>query len=150
MWPQLMGEILLPLFPAFRTYKRGKTVKSNSYVLTLLPSPPQKKKKIKNHPFMPFFFLHCEGTSILLPNVILWGWSFRLLSHSWPVTRCGPGTLLDPALTLHWQPEKCPPHLWVWRRMPWYSCLPGHGLLSGDPASSSCRSHPLLPIRTGF
>ena len=102
-----MGGILLSLSPVFRTYKRGKTVKSNTYVLIL--SPLQQEVLHKEASFYAFFLPPHEGRSILLPNVILWGWSFCFLSHSWPVRRCKSDMSLDPALTLHWQSKKCPP-----------------------------------------
>jgi len=52
-----MGGILLSLSPVFRTYERGKTAKSNCYILILSLTLPNKKYYIKKHPFMPFSFL---------------------------------------------------------------------------------------------
>lgn len=91
-------------FPVFRTYERGKTV-------TFQYSPPSPRQEVLHNEasFYAFFLPPREGRSILLPNVILRGWSFYFLSHSWPVTRCESDMSLDPALTLHWQSKKCPP-----------------------------------------
>lgn len=150
-----MGEILLPLSPVFRTYKRGKTVKSNSYVLTLPPHPsppPKKSRSTTQRIILLCLFLSSPWGNKYPPTKCH---SLRLVIPA-PVTQLASDTLqlrhvvrscLDPALSVG---EVPPWHLWVWLGMPWYSCLLGHRLLPGDPASSSCCSHPLLPVRTVF
>lgn len=97
-----------------------------------------------------FFHPPREARSIPLPNAILGGWSSRVLSHSWPVTRCKTDVSLEPASTPHWQAKKCPPHPWAWLAVLCHSCLPGC-LLLGRPAWCSCHlQHPLLPVRAVF
>lgn len=121
-----------------------------SPIPTIYYSSPKQEVPHKEASFSAFFLPPWDRWSILLPNVILWGWSFCFLSDSWPVTRCKSDVSLDPALTLYWRSKKCPtPQLFLWLVMLWYCCFLGY-LLLGDPASCSCCFQPSLPIRTVF
>lgn len=107
MWPQLNGKNFTLTFSYFQTLSKGEDSKVPLLCSNILPS--KKEVLHKEACFYAFSLRSRERRSILLPNVILWGWSFCFLSHSWPVAHCKLDMSLDPALTLHWQLKKRSP-----------------------------------------